>query len=134
MFALRLLIMVIETAEAWYAIKTLSDWAEQYLRLRPGLLVLPVIVLLKTETKPRFLHRSRLDIMECILENSSEGKTSLIYRCNVSLSQFDLFKDCLVEAGLLKVSKLENGVETFETTEKGNEFLSDYKHIKSILE
>jgi len=74
--------------------------------------------------------------MACILENSNDSsrKTRLIYRCNLSLAQFNLYKDCLVEAGLLKVSKREDGVEIFETTEKGKEFLRDYKKIKSILD
>jgi len=127
--------MLIEIAVGWHAIETLFRWAGEYLWLRPGLLTVPVVALLKTETKSRFLNRNRLDIMQCILENSSGSrKTRLIYRCNLSLSQFNIFKDCLVEAGLLKVSKLKNGVEIFETTEKGKEFLSDYKHLRSILE
>ena len=74
--------------------------------------------------------------MACILENSNESsrKTRLIYRCNLSLAQFNLYKDCLVEAGLLKVSTREDGAEIFETTEKGKEFLRDYKRIKSVLD
>jgi len=74
--------------------------------------------------------------MACILENSNESsrKTRLIYRCNLSLSQFNLYKDCLVETGLLKVSRREDGVEIFETTEKGKEFLRDYRKIKNILD
>ncbi len=73
--------------------------------------------------------------MACILENSNETsrKTRLIYRCNLSLSQFNLYRECLVEAGLLKVSKREDGVEIFETTKKGKNFLEDYKKIKKIL-
>ena len=74
--------------------------------------------------------------MACILENSNESsrKTRIIYRCNLSLAQFNLYKDCLVEAGLLKVSTREDGAEIFETTEKGKEFLRDYKRIKSVLD
>jgi len=76
-----------------------------------------------------------VEIMACILENSNETsrKTRLIYRCNLSLSQFNLYRECLVEAGLLKVSKREDGVEIFETTKKGKNFLEDYKKIKKIL-
>jgi len=74
--------------------------------------------------------------MACILESSNESsrKTRLIYRCNLSLAQFNLYKDYLVEAGLLKVSTREDGAEIFETTEKGKEFLRDYKRIKSVLD
>jgi len=74
--------------------------------------------------------------MACILENSSETsrKTRLIYRCNLSLPQFNLYRDYLFKVGLLKVSRREGGVEIFETTEKGKEFLIDYEKIKRILQ
>ena len=74
--------------------------------------------------------------MACILENSNEGsrKTRLIYRCNLSLAQFKLYRDCLIEVGLLRVSKLEDGTEIYETTDKGREFLKDYRNVKSILD
>lgn len=74
--------------------------------------------------------------MACILENSNDKsrKTRLIYRCNLSLSQFNVYKDCLVETGLLEVSRREDGVEIFGTTEKGKEFLSDYGKIKSVMD
>lgn len=82
-----------------------------------------------------FSRRSRMDIMACILENSNESsrKTRLIYRCNLSLLQFNLYKNCLAEIGLLKASKREDGVEIFETTEKGKEFLKAYGKIKTCL-
>ena len=91
--------------------------------------------MVETKDKSLFLHRSRIDIMACILGNSNKSsrKTRLVYSCNLSLSQFNLYKDFLVEAGLLKVSKLENGKEIFETTMKGKEFLKDYAQIKGIL-
>jgi len=74
--------------------------------------------------------------MACILENATGGsrKTRLIYRCNLSLTQFNLYEDCLVEARLLTASTREDGVEIFQTTEKGREFLRDYKKIKRMLE
>jgi len=74
--------------------------------------------------------------MACILENAAGGsrKTRLIYGCNLSPTQFNLYEDCLVEAGLLTVSKREDGVEMFQTTEKGREFLRDYRKIKRMLE
>jgi len=91
---------------------------------------------LKKKGKRRFHQRSRIDIMACILENSNEGsrKTRLIYRCNLSLAQFKLYRDCLIEVGLLRVSKLEDGTEIYQTTDKGREFLRDYNSIKSILD
>jgi len=70
--------------------------------------------------------------MVCILENSNgcSMKTRLIYRCNLNLPYFDLYKNFLVETGLLNVSRREDGAEIFETTEKGKEFLMDYAQIK----
>lgn len=78
--------------------------------------------------------RSRIDIMACILENSNESrKKSLMKRCDLSLSQFNMYEECLVKAGLLRVSRRERGVEILDTTEKGREFLVDYQKIKIIL-
>lgn len=78
---------------------------------------------------------SRMDIIESILKNSTESSkmTRLKYKCNFNLSQFNLYKEFLVGAGLLKVSRREEEVEIFETTEKGKQFLNDYRKIKSIL-
>ncbi len=91
---------------------------------------------MKEKSKVGFLQRSRIDIMACILENSNESsrKTRLVYRCNLSLSQFNLYRNCLFESGLLKVSRRQDGVEIFETNEKGKEFLRDYKKLKSALD
>ena len=90
---------------------------------------------MKTKSKPRFSKRSRMDIIACILEKSNEGsrKTRLIYRCNLSLSLFNLYKEFLVETRLLKVSRREDGVRIFETTQKGKQFLEDYGKIKTCL-
>ncbi len=81
----------------------------------------------------KFSHRNRIDTMACILEscNESSKRRRLIYACNLDSAQFDLFKDCLVEAGLL-ASSLEEGLETFKATEKGKEFLVDYRRIRSL--
>jgi len=93
-------------------------------------------VVLKSEKRSGFLQRSRIDIMACILENSNDKsrKTRLIYRCNLSLSQFNIYKDCLVDTGLLDVARRGDGVEIFGTTEKGKEFLTDYRKIKSVMD
>ena len=73
--------------------------------------------------------------MACILENSIGGsrKTRLIYRCNLSVTQFALYKDCLVEVGLLRSRRLKKGVEMYKTTKKGKEFLMDCEKIKRIM-
>ena len=83
----------------------------------------------------RFHQRSWIDIIACILEdyNESSGRRG-VYRCNLSLSQLNLYEDYLVEAGFLKVSRRENGVKVFETTQKGKEFLRDYRKIRASLD
>jgi len=91
---------------------------------------------LSSEDKFHFQQRSRIDIIACILENSNRGarKTKLIYKCNLSFSQFNLYKNCLVKAGLINVLTQNDGTEIFETTEKGKEFLKDYRRIKDVLD
>ncbi|MEM2443614.1 MAG: winged helix-turn-helix domain-containing protein [Candidatus Bathyarchaeia archaeon] len=91
---------------------------------------------MSSEDKFHFQQRSRIDIIACILENSNRGarKTKLIYKCNLSFSQFNLYKNCLVKAGLINVLTQNDGIEIFETTEKGKEFLKDYRRIKDVLD
>jgi predicted transcriptional regulator len=73
--------------------------------------------------------------MACILEHSNVGarKTRLIYRCNLSVAQFNKYVEGLIEGGLLE-KRRENGVQLFVTTEKGREFLQDYERIKETLD
>jgi len=83
-----------------------------------------------------FQQRSRIDIIASILECSINGvrKTKLVYKCNLNFSQFNLYKNCLIKAGLLSNLKQDNNTEIFKTTDKGKEFLEDYRRIKSILD
>lgn len=78
---------------------------------------------------------NRMDIIESILKNSNESskKTRLRYKCNLNSSQFNLYKEFLVEAGLLNVFRREDGVEILETTEKGKQFLKEYVALKTSL-
>ena len=83
-----------------------------------------------------FQQRSRMDIIACILKHSCprSRKTRIIYGCNLSFSQFNQYKDYLIETGFLKVSKLGDGTEIYQITDKGKEFLKDYEKIKNMLE
>lgn len=94
------------------------------------------MVLLPNKHENRFQQRSRIDIVACILECSINGarKTRLVYKCNLNFSQFNLYKDCLIKVGLLSNLKQGNNAEIFKTTDKGKEFLEDYRRIKSILD
>lgn len=91
---------------------------------------------MKVKDKRRFIQRSRIDIVACILSYSNESsrKTRIIYRCNLSLSQFNMYADCLVEGGLLERYIGRNGVEIYKTTQKGKNFLKDYERLKKVLD
>ena len=86
--------------------------------------------------KRRFLQRSRVDIIACILRNSNDTsrKTRLIYKCNLSLSQFNMYADCLIEGGLLQRYATEGGAKIYETSARGKSFLKDYGRIKKVLD
>ena len=91
---------------------------------------------MKSENTPSPLpHRSRIEIMACILDNCKDGlsETILIDRCNLSFSQFNLYKKALAETGLLTAYGQKKENDVFETTERGREFLKDFREIKSIL-
>jgi predicted transcriptional regulator len=82
-----------------------------------------------------FSQRSRIDIIACILKHAKDvsRKTRLIYGCNLSLSQFNKYALCLIESGLLDKNQLE-GIEFYETTDKGLIFLEDYVRISKVLQ
>ena len=74
--------------------------------------------------------------MACILRNSNDTsrKTRLIYRCNLSLAQFNMYAECLVDGGLLKKYISDRGAEIYKTTAKGQTFLKDYGRIRKVLD
>jgi predicted transcriptional regulator len=86
--------------------------------------------------KRRFIQRSRLDIIACILTNAEQGsrKTRLIYQCNLSVSQFNKYATSLLEGALLETKVSGNRIVTYYTTPKGKEFLQDYHKIHIVLE
>ena len=83
--------------------------------------------------KPKFPRRNRIDTMACILKNSNDRstRTRLIHTCDLSSAEFDRFRESLVRASLL-VSIVDDEGETCGTTEKGKEFLADYRGIRSL--
>lgn len=84
----------------------------------------------------RFIQRSRLDIIACILSNAENGtrKTRLIYQCNLSVSQFNKYSMSLLDGALLETKVSGNKIVTYHTTPKGKEFLLDYQKIRMVLE
>lgn len=95
---------------------------------------------LVNEANKYFLQRSRLSIVASILENCYESsrKTRLIQKCNLNLFQFNKYVDFLTKNGLLK-KNVERGsknkfVISYLSTDKGREFVKDYKNISKILD
>jgi len=63
-------------------------------------------------------------------------KTHIMYKCNLSFRQLQVYLDLLVDRGLLRrVSERGKNEEAklFETTKKGRAFLDAYRNIKVLL-
>ncbi len=96
--------------------------------------------MLITEHRQSFTQRSRTDIIANLLSNAVSGsrKTRLIYRCNLSVAQFNKYTNYLIDSQLLERSvesiKGKKSYEVYQTTQKGIEFLSDYKRIGEAFE
>jgi len=76
----------------------------------------------------------RIEVMVCILRNADpdHGMDGLTQVCRLTSSQFGLYRNFLVGAGLLQVSKREDKVEVLEMTSKGQEFLKKYREIEGL--
>ena len=83
------------------------------------------------------LHRSRMDIIANILNEAIDGakKTQIMYRCNLSFRQLQIYLSFLIKKNLLQASQIEgsSSIEFFKTTNKGRAFLRAYKNIKALL-
>lgn len=94
--------------------------------------------MVQVREKLSLLHRSRIDIMANVLNVAVEGakKTHIMYKCNLSFRQLQVYLELLLDRGLLrKVSGRGNREEArlFETTKKGRAFLDAYSNIKVLL-
>lgn len=94
--------------------------------------------MVQAKGKLSLLHRSRIDIIANVLNVAVEGakKTHIMYRCNLSFRQLQVYLELLLDRGLLrKVSGSGNREEArlFETTKKGRAFLDAYGNIKVLL-
>lgn len=69
------------------------------------------------------------DILECAL--NPKLKTEIMYRANLSFSQLKIYLNLLTSTNLIEernFSRIE-----YKTTEKGRQFISNYKEIQKIL-
>ncbi|MGD9130663.1 MAG: winged helix-turn-helix domain-containing protein [Candidatus Bathyarchaeota archaeon] len=81
--------------------------------------------------------RSDIDIMANILTVAKKGakKTRIMYNCNLSHSQLQLYLQILREMELLTFYSKKEGAKQnyFETASKGLEFLDAYRALKSLM-
>ena len=74
--------------------------------------------------------RSDIDIMASILDEARRGarKTRIMYRCNLSHRQLQVYLRLLSGMGFLT-----SGSDIFETTVKGFKFLEAYRTLKALM-
>jgi predicted transcriptional regulator len=81
--------------------------------------------------------RSDIDIMANILSAANKGtkKTRIMYSCNLSHSQLQIYLQILRELGFLgSHSKKDDAkLNYFKTTTKGFKFLDAYRALKSLM-
>jgi predicted transcriptional regulator len=94
---------------------------------------------MRVRSEPHRLIRKRsdIDIMANILSVAKRGtkKTRIMYRCNLSHSQLQVYLQILREMGFLDSHSNKEGAKLnyFKTTSKGFEFLDAYRVLKSLM-
>lgn len=82
-------------------------------------------------------HRGRMDIIASILASAVGGvrKTSIMYRCNLSFRQLEVYLSFLLDKNLLKMfARRESATsQFFETTRKGMDFLRAYRNLDALM-
>jgi predicted transcriptional regulator len=91
----------------------------------------------KSDSYPWVRKRSDIDIMANILSeaNKSTKKTRIMYRCNLSHSQLQIYLQILHDMGFLASHSKKEGAKLnyFKTTSKGFKFLDAYRALKSLM-
>ena len=81
----------------------------------------------------QFFKRGRLDIMftiQSLCNIIPSKKTHIMYKCNLSFRQLEIYLEFLTNKGCLK--PIDEG--TYKTTERGRKFTKKYQHVKNLLE
>jgi len=93
--------------------------------------------LVQLERRLGFQHRGRIDIIADILKEAIDGakKTQIMYKCNLSFRQLQIYLSLLTEKNLLRNTLVEgsSSTEFFETNAKGKAFLKEYNNIRALL-
>jgi len=91
----------------------------------------------KSNFYPWVRKRSDIDIMANILSEANTGtkKTRIMYRCNLSHSQLQVYLQVLRDLGFLASHSKKEGAKLnyFKTTSKGLKFLDAYHALKSLM-
>ena len=81
--------------------------------------------------------RSDIEIVATILDEAHKGtkKTHIMYRCNLSHTQLQVYLKLLLGMGLLASHSEKDSSELglFKTTAKGLEFLDAYRTLKALI-
>ena len=81
--------------------------------------------------------RSDIDIMANILSAAKKGakKTRIMYKCNLSYGQLQVYLQVLCEMGLLasQPKEADEKPNYFKTESKGFRFLEAYRVLKSLM-
>jgi len=80
--------------------------------------------------------RSRLEIIKDILEvirnkNGRIKPTHILYKSNLSYGMMEEYLDELIKKEFVKVNQIQKN-KTYSITEKGNNYLSQYKLISEF--
>ena len=85
----------------------------------------------------RVQKRSGIDIMASILNEAHVGtrKTRIMYRCNLSHRQLQVYLKLLLGMGFLAFHSEKDSNEhvLFETTVKGHKFMDAYRVLKALM-
>jgi len=97
-----------------------------------------VYSLIEVEEKLIPSHRSQIDIIADVLRETAGGakKTQIMYSCNLSFRQLQIYLNLLLDRGLLrKVSAKEEGRDPrlFKITSKGQTLLRAYDRLKALV-
>ncbi len=82
--------------------------------------------------------RERLDVIKDILKSIKENRqikpTRLLYASNLSPQMFKEYINELISKGFIKLDIDDNEKKTFSLTNKGQEFLQEYRVIERFVE
>ncbi len=90
----------------------------------------------RSDSPLRLRKRNDIDIMANILSEANKGtkKTRIMYRCNLSHRQLQVYLQFLLDMEFLTSYSKENvRLNYFRTTSKGFKFLDAYRTLQSLM-